>query len=119
MKHEFRELRIWQEARELNKLVYDLVKDFPKEENYGLSSQMKRASISIASNISEGSSYESNAMFLKYLNVSLGSLCELETQFYLAKDVGYINNSQLKSTIEQTDKIKRMILGFMKKLKSV
>lgn len=116
MKHEYRELRIWQDARKLNKVVYLNSGRFPIEEKYGLTSQIRRASVSIASNISEGSSYRTDPMFLKYLDISLGSLCEVETQMYLAFDVEYISGIELDKIISITDKLKRMIISFMKKL---
>ena len=118
MRHEFRELRIWKEARLLNKLIYVTSEKFPKEETYGLTSQIRRASVSIASNISEGSSYPGDKMFLRYLNIALGSLCEVETQTYLALDVNYISNNELDTIIEKTDKLKRMLISFMKTLKT-
>ena len=87
MKHEFRDLKIWQKARTLNKDIYKVSKTFPKEELYGLTSQIRRASISVPSNISEGSGYDSDAQFLRYLYIALGSLCEVETQLYLSSDI--------------------------------
>ncbi len=117
MRHEYRELRIWKEARELNKTIYKVSGNFPKEEKFGLTSQIRRASVSIASNISEGSSYQTNPMFLKFLNVALGSLCEVETQIYLSLDVGYITNSDVDKIIVNTDKLKRMLIAFMNTLR--
>ncbi|MBT8188941.1 MAG: four helix bundle protein [Bacteroidia bacterium] len=96
MKHEYRQLKIWQLAREINKKVYSISENFPATEKFGLISQIRRASISIASNISEGSSYESPKMFGNYLQIALGSLCEVETQFYLAVDINYLKRIFLK-----------------------
>ena len=118
MKHEFRELKIWQRARVLNKEIYKISMSFPKEELYGLVNQIRRASISVPSNISEGSGYNSDAQFLKYLYIALGSLCEVETQLYLSSDIGYISTEQLELVIVQTDELKRMILGYIKFLNS-
>jgi len=117
MKHEYRKLNIWKDARELNIMIYQITNGFPNNESYGLASQLKRASISIASNIAEGSAYESNKMFLKYLNIAIGSLCETETQLYLANDVKFITNENLTELINKTDKLKRMIISFSNKLK--
>jgi len=116
MKHEYRHLKIWTKAREVNKQIYKLSSTFPKEEKYGLVSQIRRASISIASNISEGSSYETAPMFRKYLDIALGSLCEVETQLYLAHDVSYIDENYLQQNLTMTDELKRMILGFKKSI---
>jgi len=117
MKHEFRDLKIWQKARTLNKEIYKVSKTFPKEELYGLTSQIRRASISVPSNISEGSGYDSDAQFLRYLYIALGSLCEVETQLYLSSDIDYISTKQLELTLVKTDELKRMIIGYMKSLK--
>lgn len=119
MKHEYKLLRIWKEARLLNSRIYMISESFPVTENYGLKSQIRRASVSVISNISEGSSYESNKMFNRYLNISLGSLCEIETYIYLALDLEYINEDVKEEILNFTDKLKRMILAFKNKLKSV
>ena len=117
MRHEYRELRIWKAARILNKYIYQTSDNFPKEEKYGLTSQIRRASVSIASNISEGSSYRTNPMFLKFLDIALGSLCEVETQLYLASDINYVSEKKVEELIAMTDKLKRMIIAFMKTLR--
>ena len=117
MRHEYRELRIWKAARILNTHIYKTSENFPKEEKYGLTSQIRRASVSIASNISEGSSYQTNPMFLKFLDVALGSLCEVETQLYLANDINYISEKEVETLIAMTDKLKRMIIAFMNTLR--
>ena len=114
----YRKLEIWKNARVLNKIIYKLSSDFPKEENYGLKSQLRRSSVSVVSNIAEGSGYESNQQFLKYLFIGLGSLCEVETQCYLSYDLAYIDKLKLDNLIDSSDKLKRMILSFMKKLRS-
>lgn len=116
MKHEFKELKIWQNARILNIDIYRLSGHFPKEEKFGLTSQIRRASVSIASNIAEGSGYQSDVMFVKYLNISLGSLCEVETQLYLAMDIGYLQTETIEPIIKQIESLKRMILSFRKRL---
>ena len=114
MKHEYRELKIWHKAREVNLLIYSMTESFPKQETYGLSSQMRRAAVSIVSNISEGSAFESDAQFLKYLFISLGSLCEVEAQSYLALDINYIQQDELDKVLKESDQLKRMLLSFMK-----
>ena len=118
MKHEFKLLKIWIESRELNKTIYRLTMKFSKEENFGLTSQIRRASISISSNVSEGSSYESNRMFAKYLKISLGSLCEVESQLYLAHDLKYLRNSDLSNTLIQIDILKRKVISFTKRIEN-
>ena len=118
MRHEYRELKIWQDARELTKIVYETSRKFPSEEKFGLTSQIRRATISIASNISEGSSYRTDSMFLRFLDVALGSLCEVETQLYLAFDVNYLSEDRLNDLLDKTDKLKRMIISFMNRINS-
>ncbi|NNF33466.1 MAG: four helix bundle protein [Saprospiraceae bacterium] len=117
MKHDYQKLKIWQEARKLTKEIYIVSSDFPKSENYGLKNQIRRASVSIVSNIAEGSGYESDAQFLKYLFISLGSLCEVETQCFLSNDLEYLSDQKLDLLIQNTDELKRMLLSFISKLK--
>lgn len=119
MKHEFKLLNVWIDSRELNKIIYRLSLKFPKEENYGLTSQIRRASISISSNIAEGSSFESNKMFAKFLAISLGSLCEVESQLYLAYDLRYLSYSDLSSTLIQVDILKRKLISFTKRIEKL
>jgi len=78
MVHDYKQLKIWEEARFLCGKIYEITKPFPKEEQYGLTSQMRRCSVSIASNISEGSGSGSNKNFVRYLHMSIASLCEIE-----------------------------------------
>ena len=97
----FRDLVIWKEAIEFTVDIYKLVKKFPKEEMFGLRSQMTRAAVSMPSNIAEGCK-GSNKELIHYLNIALGSSFELETQMEIAYKVGYIN---LEWYNEYTDKI--------------
>ncbi len=116
MKHEYRELKIWQKARSLNLDIYNMTITFPKEEKYELASQMKRCSVSIVSNIAEGSAFDSASNFKRYLSIALGSLVELETQLFLASDIGYISLETLEVELDKTDHFKRMIISFAKSL---
>jgi four helix bundle protein len=83
-----KDLNVWKESMTLAKEVYRLTKNFPKEETFGLVSQMRRAAVSIPSNIAEGAARNSNKEFIQFLHVSLGSLAELETQLLLSKELG-------------------------------
>jgi len=96
--------------------VYELTKSFPDEEKYGLTSQMRRCSVSIPSNISEGSGSGSANNFSRYLHIAIGSICELETQLYVAYHLKYITRVEIKELSEQTDKLKRMVLSFKKSI---
>ena len=85
-----KDLDVWKKAMSLVKEVYEITACFPREEAYGLVSQIKRAAVSIPSNIAEGAARNSNKEFIQFLYVSLGSLAELETQLLLSKELGFI-----------------------------
>ena len=91
----YKDLLIWQKGIELIKDVYQVVKKFPREETYVLSDQLRRAAISIPSNIAEGQARQHTPEFKQFLYISLGSLAELNTQLIIAKELGYINESAL------------------------
>ena len=112
----FRELKIWQCAREIVKEVYILTSKFPQSEKFGLISQMNRSAVSIPSNIAEGFGRFSNKDFARFLRISLGSLYELETQLILSTDLKFLDEMAMNPLIEKLHKINFMILAFMKKL---
>ncbi|MBQ0152980.1 MAG: four helix bundle protein, partial [Chryseobacterium sp.] len=87
---DFTKLEVWTEARKLTNLVYSTSKKFPKEEQFGLTNQMRRSSVSIPSNIAEGCSKQSSKETIHFLYIAKGSLFELETQIYIALDQNYI-----------------------------
>ena len=88
------ELRVWREAIELVKEVYRVTSAFPREEAYGLTSQMRRAAVSVPSNIAEGAARISRKEFLQFLSVGRGSLSELETQVVIASELGYLDDKE-------------------------
>ncbi|MBE9191503.1 four helix bundle protein [Gloeocapsopsis crepidinum LEGE 06123] len=98
--------------------VYRLTQSFPKQEMYGLSSQMQRAAVSIPSNIAEGHGRDSTKEFLHFLSVALGSLFELETQLTLAGRLGYLDKGELENVLSRMDEISRMMRGLQKSLRS-
>lgn len=108
-------LDVWQVSIEFVTDIYQLVRQFPNEEKYGLSDQLRRASVSIPSNIAEGAARQSNKEFLQFLYVALGSCAEVETQLVIARN---LNFSDTQILIEKNDRIKRMIQGLIKKRKS-
>ena len=112
----FRDLKIWQKGIELVKEVYKVTKDFPKEELYGISSQMRRAAVSIPSNVAEGFRRRHNKEFQQFLNIALGSSAELETQAVIAKELNYIDSKKEKELINLIDHICRMAANLIKKL---
>jgi four helix bundle protein len=114
----YRDLTVWQAGVDLVESVYHLVRKLPRSELFALSSQIKRAAISIPSNIAEGHARSSRKEFLHFLSISLGSLAELETQLFLAQRMRYITKDELASNLSKTEELGRMIRGLQKALKS-
>lgn len=114
----YRQLIVWQKAMELVKEVYNLTKSFPKEEVYGLTSQIRRAAVSIPSNIAEGQGRDSRKEFLHHISIAYGSLMEVETQILIAKSLNYLKTEETKSVLEQTAETGRLINGLSRSLKS-
>ena len=114
--HNFRELKFWQKSRNLVKEIYIMTKSFPKEELFGLTSQIKRSAISIPSNISEGCGRGTIPQFEHFLDIAHASACELETQIILAFDLNFIDKKVAKSVVLQIHEIQKMIFGFKKLL---
>lgn len=110
-----KELKIWQESMDLVVVVYETVRTFPKEEMYGLTSQIKRAAISIPSNIAEGAGRQSQVEFIRFLYISLGSASELETQLEIAFRLGFITD--LSQFQQRMNYIKSMLSKLIKSLK--
>jgi len=114
--HNFKELKVWKKSRELVKDIYLEVSHFPNDEKFGLSSQMKRAAVSIPSNIAEGAGRNTKKDFARFLNISLGSAYELETQLILSFDLGIINKEQLDKITNTINEVQKMIHGLLKSL---
>jgi four helix bundle protein len=112
----FRDLKIWQKAIKLVKEVCSLSSKLPKEEIYGLTSQMRRSAVSIPSNVAEGFRRQHNNEFRQFLYISLGSCAELETQTVIAEELGYINRDQASQVFDDLDPICRMTSSLIKKL---
>jgi four helix bundle protein len=115
--HNFRNLKIWEESIDLTEQFYILTSNFPDTERYGLTSQMRCCSISIPSNIAEGSSRNSPKDFQHFLSISLGSAFELFTQLELANRLGMINDEQKNKLSESIVLIERKISSFKKQIK--
>ena len=116
VKHNFRKLKIWKESLELVFETYRITKTFPIDEKYGLTSQLNRCSVSIPSNIAEGTSKSSDRHFKTFLETSLGSAFEWETQIIIAKGLEYITNEKFNELEKNIDEIQKMIAGFIGKL---
>jgi len=112
LKHNFRKLTIWQEARKLVSETYLITSKFPKSEIYGLSNQLQRCAVSIASNIAEGSARNSDKHFVQYLETALGSTFEWETQLICANDLKYIDDLIFERNLQTIHKLQAMISNF-------
>jgi len=113
----YRQLVVWQKAMSLVKEVYQLTKDFPKEETYGLTGQIRRAAVSIPSNIAEGQGRDSTKEFLHHLSIAYGSLMEVETQLLIAESLNYLDENETKSILNKTAETGRLINGLSRSLK--
>ena len=109
-------MRIWQKGIEVVKDIYILTKKFPKEELYGLTSQMRRSAISIPSNIAEGFRRYHNKEYKQFLYIALGSCAELETQIIIANELNYISDDDKSAVIEEIKYICRMTVKLINKL---
>lgn len=112
----FKDLQVWQKAQLLTKLIYSLSKEFPKDELYSFTSQIRRAALSVVSNIAEGSSKRSTREFIRFINISYGSLAEIEAQAIIASDLGYLNDTSLAAITEAVEEIGRMLNALQNKL---
>jgi len=112
----FRDLKVWQSGKEIALKVYALSSRFPKEEAYGISSQMRRAAVAIPSNIAEGFNRYHNKEYRQFLYVALGSCAELETQIEICSNLGYLMSTDKDSVLEQLDHISAMMRNLIKKL---
>ena len=118
MSHSYRDLLVWQKSMALVKDIYNETRSFPKEELWGLSSQMRRAAVSVPCNIAEGQGRTSKKEFKQFLSMSRGSLLELETQLQIAADLGFLNADSASRLIDRTEELLRMLNGLMKSLQS-
>jgi len=113
----FRELIAWQKAMKLVTDVYKMAEAFPKVEVFGLASQLKRAIVSVPSNIAEGLGRDSTKEFIHHLSISYGSLMEAETQIQIASNLGYISQVEADRVIDQAAEVGRLVNGLSRSLK--
>ena len=110
-----KDLDVWKEAIELVEAVYGLTRAFPKTEMYGLTSQLRRAAVSVPSNIAEGAARSSTKEFIQFLHIALGSVSEVETQVIIAQRLDYVDD--VNSIEEQIEAVRRLILGLIRYLR--
>ncbi|MCF7790538.1 MAG: four helix bundle protein [Victivallales bacterium] len=112
----YKDLIVWQKAMDLVEMVYQATRQFPKEEIYGLTSQIRRAAVSIPSNIAEGQARNSTAEFRNFLSIARGSLAELETQLLITHRLNYLSKEQMLQLMNIHQEISKMIPALMSKL---
>lgn len=115
----FTDLKAWQEAYGLVLMIYQITKDFPKEELFGIISQMRRAAVSISSNIAEGFSRNSFKDKIRFYYMSQGSVTELQNQLFIAKGLKYIDQKSFNKTSNQTITVHKIINGLIKSSKKL
>ncbi len=114
--HKIEELKIWKKSIELAKEVYNIIGDMPNDEKFGLSSQIKRCSVSIASNIAEGAGRNSNKEFIHFLSIANGSSYELQTQLILTKELNLIDNSKVDPILNMIVEVQKMNYSLQKSI---
>lgn len=113
----YKELNVWKEAVESSVEVYKMTSSFPKTEIFGLVQQMRRASISVSSNIAEGAGRNNKGEFRHFLGIAVASMCEVESQIIVSSRLGFINLGEIKNELDRIDKIQKMIYKLIKTLK--
>lgn len=117
--NDYKQLEAWKLSRVLVKRIYEVTNLFPQNEIYGLTSQIRRAAVSILSNISEGIGRDTSKETIHFLYISRGSAYEVESQLYISFDLNFINEKILNETIELINMIKRLTNGLIKRYKSL
>lgn len=114
--HRFKDLEIWKLSRVFCSTIYEITINFPESEKFGITNQLRRASVSIPSNIAEGASRKSNKDFSRFLEIAIGSAYEIETQLLISSDLKFLNDNQLKPLLSNLNIIVKMISKFKSSL---
>lgn len=109
---------VWRKSIDLVKQIYEVTSLFPSDEKFGLVSQMRRAAISIPSNVAEGAALNSHKHFIHFLHTAQGSAAELETQIFISQELGFLTEGMYKDLLENLETISKMIAGLQRSLKS-
>jgi four helix bundle protein len=112
----FRDLEVWKKSMDLVVVCYRLTKGFPKNETYGLVSQLQRAAVSVPANIAEGRQRQHSKEFLQHLSIACGSLAEVETHIEIARRLNYIDEDQISEVLNETAEIGRMLNGLKRSI---
>jgi four helix bundle protein len=115
-RHNYKKLVVWQKSMALAMLVYRLVAKFPKDEQFQLSSQARRSAVSIPSNIAEGAGRKTDKDFSRFLFISHGSACELDTEMTLARDFGYISEDEYMEVSDKNEEVRAMLISLEESL---
>jgi len=115
--HHFKELNVWQKSIQLATNIYDLTTQYPKQETYGLTSQIRRCTISISSNIAEGAGRFSEKEFRHFLNIAYGSSFELETQLIISKNLKYVDDDSFETLNNKITDVQKMLYKLIKSIK--
>lgn len=116
MSHTYKDLIVWQRAIDLIEKIYRMTKCFPRDEAYGLTAQLRRAAVSIASNIAEGQGRMTTGEFRHFVGQARGSALEVETQLIIAERLGYVDKAAVAPAFQDCDEIKRMLHGLAESL---
>jgi four helix bundle protein len=114
--HNYQELKVWQKAVELAQLTYKVTAGFPNDERFGLTSQIRRSAVSVASNIAEGAGRNTNKDFQNFISIAAGSAFELETQLIIALKVNFLANDDCETLRNELEQIKKMLFSLRRKL---
>ncbi len=117
--HDFRDLKVWTRAHELTVGIYRATREFPREELFGLTSQLRRAASSIGANIAEGCGRRSDGDLTRFLHIARGSAVELENHVLLARDLDYVAASKCNEFVKRADEIQRMLTVFIQQVQPV
>lgn len=114
----FTELKVWQRSHALVLQLYSLTREFPADERFGLTSQLRRAATSVPTNIAEGSRRQHRQDFARFLNIAEGSLAEVEYLVMLSRDLGYVDEETTRAQIDEANEIARMLYALRRKVES-
>ena len=115
----YTELEVWKKARTFATIIYQLTSTFPKEEQFGITAQIRRCAISIPSNIAEGCGRQHKKETIQFLSIARGSLFEIETQIYISNDLSFVTDEQLKNCLEDIENLGKLINGFIRYYNSI
>ncbi len=113
----YRDLEVWKRGVDLVELIYKLTQSFPSEEKFGLTSQLRRAAVSISSNIAEGWGRDSTKDYVRFVRIARSSLFEIETQLIIAHRLGYLSEDALRASLQETEVESKMLLSLIRSLR--